>query len=103
MTTPDRVKMTAPHLKSVPNEELQVFIDDAVEEVSKLSIKNKERAQRYLTAHLATLAYPLSYKESVGEISRSVFRPKEKGLGRTEYGEEYGRLISSGGAWLRTM
>jgi hypothetical protein len=97
-TTPDVIKMTAKHLSSVPNEVLQIFIDDASLEVSsmKISEENKQRLIRYLATHLASLSNKTVKKEKVDGLEREYsVSDGVTGLDSTQYGQEYLRLLES--------
>ncbi|SFP18591.1 DUF4054 domain-containing protein [Salibacterium halotolerans] len=96
-TTADRVKAIASHLKGLNDSDIQMYIDDAKEELDRYSIKDehKERLQRYLAAHLASLNQRRADSHSIsGRISVS-YSPSDKGSGldSTEYGQEYKRLL----------
>lgn len=105
-TTPERVKAIATHLKSMPDETVQIYIDDAVVEVSELNVpgKHHERLQRYLAAHLASLNVRRATSKTVSDMSISYSNTTGAGLDATEYGQEYKRLLRKlRGGFLRVM
>jgi len=105
-TTPERVKAIAAHLKSMPDETIQIYIDDAVVEVSELNVPGKyhERLQRYLAAHLASLNVRRATSKTVSDMSISYSSTTGAGLDTTEYGQEYKRLLRKlRGGFLRVM
>lgn len=96
MTTPERMKTTAPHLTSVSDEALNLFIEDAAFEVSKLKAPHEyvERLTRYLAIHLASINNKTVKSEKVGDLARTYAEPGESGgLLSTPYGAEYQRLV----------
>lgn len=97
-TSSGRVKSIAKHLKVMSDEDLEVFIDDAYQEVKTLGIKesDEERLTRYLAAHLASLDIRQTQSESVGPMKKTYTIQSidtNKGLSSTPYGQEYDRLM----------
>lgn len=95
MTELQKVRAIARHLKKMPDDDLQVFIEDASAEVNKYKVgsTDRERLTRWLAAHLATLNYRRAQSESVAELSRSFSSAQGEGLDATEYGQEYKRQL----------
>ncbi|MED4933998.1 DUF4054 domain-containing protein [Heyndrickxia coagulans] len=96
-TTPERVRAIAKHLSSITDDQLQVYIDDAYQEVKELEVKDAyvERLTRYLAAHLASLNVRQTQSESVGPMRKSYSTQSvdnNTGLQVTPYGQEYERL-----------
>jgi len=96
MTTVDKVQAIASHLKKVSPEALEVYIDDASEEVDDLKVKDKykERLTRYLAAHLATMN--VRREDSRSFEGASVSYSSESagtGLDSTGYGQEFQRIL----------
>lgn len=107
-TTVERVRAIAKHLKYIDSENLQIFIDDAIQEVSDANVpaNHKERLQRYLAAHLATLDIrrPTQYSAADLSINYPAMSALAKDLERTQYGQEYKRLLNRiRGGFLRVM
>lgn len=96
-TTVEKVLAIAPHLGDLPESTVQMYIDDAIEELSSTSLADSERAQRYLAAHLGTLNVRRATSEKVGDIK--VDYPEGSadavGLNLTSYGREYARLLGN--------
>jgi hypothetical protein len=100
-TTPVRVKSIAKHLNIMSDEDLQIFIDDAYQEVLTTGAKEEyhERLTRYLAAHMASINVRQANEESVGPLTKiyNLSRASgETGKGAfmlTPYGEEYDRLM----------
>lgn len=94
-TTPGRVRSIAKHLKSVGNEDLLVYIDDAKLQVADMNVPERyyEYLQRYLAAHLATLNVPRPTNKKVSDLSISYNRPSGNELEATEYGQEVKRML----------
>jgi len=105
-TTTDKVKAVAEHLKSMEDEDLQVFIDDAIIEVDDCGIpgKYRERAQRLLAAHMATLNKRRATSKSASDLSVTYGTQLGIGLHGSSYGQEFGRLLDKiRGVHLRVM
>jgi len=98
-TTIARVKLIASHLRELSDEEIQIFIDDAKIEMKDYSLDDEveEKAQRYLTAHLATINNRRAVSEEIkGELSVDYVKgstSKEKGLESTKYGAKYKEVL----------
>lgn len=97
-TTPDRVRSIAKHLSSLTDDQLQIIIDDAYQEVKSLGIQEEyeERLTRYLSAHLASLNVRQTQSESVGPMRKDYTTQSisaNTGLSSTPYGQEYSRLV----------
>lgn len=96
MTTPERMRITAPHLAAITDETLSLFIEDATFEVSKLNApaEYQERLARYLAIHFASISNKSVQKEKVGELERTYANAEATGgLLSTPYGAEYQRLL----------
>jgi len=97
-TTVDRVLAIAPHLEELPSDTVQMYIDDAIGELSGTSLADDERAQRYLAAHYGTLNVRRSTSEKVENVQVDYDRggnAEDVGLNLTTYGREYARIISN--------
>ncbi|HAA4684508.1 TPA_asm: DUF4054 domain-containing protein [Listeria monocytogenes] len=104
-TDVSKLKLTASSLASVSDDSLQVHIDDSYLEVQEKGFPEKfeERANRYLAAHLATLANKNVKSEAVDSLKREYYEVKgDSGLLSTEYGQEYARLLkeANGGSGI---
>ncbi|WP_088005608.1 DUF4054 domain-containing protein [Indiicoccus explosivorum] len=97
LTTAVKIKSIANHLKSLPDTDLAVYIEDASLEVSSSSVPEayRERAVRYLAAHLASLNVRQVQQQKVADMSQTYQDGSEsnKGLDATAYGQEYARLL----------
>ncbi|MBC3581237.1 DUF4054 domain-containing protein [Listeria monocytogenes] len=107
-TDVDRLKLTASAIANVSDATLQLHIDDAYSEVQEKGFPEnlEERANRYLAAHLATLANKDVKSEAVGSLKREYYEVKgDTGLLSTEYGQEYARLLkeANGGSGLNLV
>lgn len=96
-TTPERVRSIAKHLSSLNDDELQIIIDDAYQEVKSLGINEEyeERLTRYLAAHLGSLNVRQTQSESVGPMRKDYSTQSINNntwLSATPYGQEYERL-----------
>ncbi|MEK3645827.1 DUF4054 domain-containing protein [Aeribacillus sp. FSL M8-0235] len=97
VTTPERVRSIAKHLSALTDDELQIIIDDAYQEVKSLGIQEEyeERLNRYLAAHLGSLNIRQTQSESVGPMRKDYSTQSinnNTGLSATPYGQEYERL-----------
>ncbi|MDF2657768.1 MAG: hypothetical protein K0Q94_559 [Paenibacillus sp.] len=97
-TTPARVRSIARHLAVLTDEQLQIHIDDAYQDVTETyKIKNEsyhERLTRYLAAHLATLDVRRATSQRVSDMAKTFDSlAKGEGLKQTEYGQEFLRLL----------
>ena len=108
-TIPARVRAIASNLVGKTDDELQIFVDDAIMEVAEvksLPTSMRERAQRYLAAHLATLDTRRESSRSLGQFSVSYESDKSGGgsmLYATPYGQEYLRIIRKKRMSLETI
>lgn len=94
-TTIDKVRLLAPHL-NMTDDSLQLYIDDAIAEVARVSppTDQKERMQRWLAVHFATISVRNATSKSVGGMSVSYSStPLGMGLDSTPYGQEYKRMV----------
>lgn len=100
--SPARVRSIAKHLKQMSDDDLQIFIDDAYQEVvdtTGAEPKYYERLSRWLAAHYASLNERQANVERVGPItreynlSRSGGETGANGIQSTPYGLEYLRLM----------
>lgn len=105
-TTPARVRGIARHLASMSDDALALHIADAVAEVGRFNVRGqyRERLQRYLAAHLATIDRRRPDSQAVSDLRTSYRAAQGDGLAGTEYGQEYQRLLRQAtGAYLRVM
>lgn len=100
--TPARVRSIAKHLSSMSDDDLQVFIEDAYQEiVDTTGVKSiyYERLTRWLAAHYASLNIRQANVERVGPVqrqynlSRTGGETGKPGIQSTPYGLEYDRLM----------
>lgn len=94
-TTPEKIKAIASHLSSMEDSTLEIYIQDAKDELSTLDIPTnlEEKTQRYLAAHYATLDKRRPTSEKLGPASQSYKELDGDGLGLTEYGREVKRIL----------
>lgn len=93
--TPEKLKSFAP-LGKIPDATLQIYIDDAALEVARFKISgaNREKLQRYLAAHYASVSHPRPASRRVSDVSVTYSQgPVREDLDATEYGREYKRLL----------
>ncbi|TMV49366.1 DUF4054 domain-containing protein [Paenibacillus mesophilus] len=104
-TTIERVRAIAGHLRKLPDSTIEIYIEDAKEEVTRYRVPGdrEEKLQRYLAAHLGTLQNPRPTDQKVKDLSLSYNRANGKGLEATEYGQEYKRLLRQACGTLRVM
>jgi acylphosphatase len=104
-TTVERVRAIAGHLRNLPDSTIEIYIEDAKEEVGRFSLPadREEKLQRYLAAHLGTLQNPRPTDQKVKDLSLSYNRASGTGLDATEYGQEYKRLLRQASGMLRVM
>lgn len=106
-TTTTRVRAIARHLANMPPEILAIYIEDAVDEVSKYRITSavtQERLQRYYAAHLATLDRRRASSQKASDLQLTYQAAQGEGLRSTEYGQEYQRLLKQTlGGYLKVM
>lgn len=98
MTTPERMKTTAPHLATMSDAALLMFIEDATVEVAKLKAPDEyiEKLTRYLAIHFASLSDKTVKSEKVGDLARTYAEGNnDSGLLSTQYGAEYQRIVDS--------
>lgn len=93
-TTEEKVLAIASHLKDLDSTTIQMYIDDANDELSGTVLAGNERVERYLAAHFGTLNVRRAERESVENISVSYNTLDGEGLERTEYGQEVKRLFN---------
>lgn len=101
-TTVGAVRAIASHLAKVPDETIQMYIDDAKLEMQSLNCNPRygEKIMRYLAAHYATLSVPVVKSESLdglGSQSYSVTGDGKEGLPATSYGQEAARMLKKSG------
>lgn len=97
-TTPEKVRGIANHLKSMTDDQLQIYIADATLELEGMKLKKeagREVLTRYLAAHLTSLNLQRAQSQKVSDLSLTYASSAagEKGLDSTEYGQEYQRLL----------
>ncbi len=93
-TTPERVKAMADHLAAIPTETLEMYIEDAALDLRAFRLGGfREKAERYLAAHLGTLGYPRPQSQSVSDMSETARGSFTEGLKLTEYGQEVLRIL----------
>ncbi|MBU8908509.1 DUF4054 domain-containing protein [Desertibacillus haloalkaliphilus] len=106
-TTVDRVRAIAKHLAKLPDATIEMYIEDAIDEVEKQKVRNgktKERLQRNLAAHFASLNVRRTTSHSIHDMNSSFNVPQGDDLKSTEYGQEYLRLLKqTNGGLLRLM
>lgn len=99
LTTPARVRSMGSELSSLTDEQLNMYIEDASLEVSSLNVpeQHRERLERYLAAHLATVNNKRVIKEKVDVIERTYSDSGKdtEGTLSTSYGQEYQRILLS--------
>lgn len=98
-TTIAKVRDIVFHLTSLSDSSLQIIIDDAALEVDGLILltefqtdPHKERLNRYLAIHLASLKPQDVVKEKLDILER-VYSASGQGLDATPYGQEYVRMV----------
>jgi len=101
-TTVAAVRAIAPHLSNIPNDTIQMYIDDAKTEMETLQYKpsQEEKIMRYLAAHYATLSFPVVKSESLDGLgSQNYVIPGEgkEDLSATAYGQEVARMLKKSG------
>lgn len=96
-TTVERVVAIAPHLVDLESTTVDIYIEDAVNELKGTSLADNEKAQRYLAAHLGSLNIRRATSEKVESVSVSYDNSTGDGLGlnSTEYGQEFARIVSN--------
>lgn len=94
-TTPQKIRAIASHLDHLSDDTLQIYIDDAQDELSTLDIPTnlEEKTQRYLAIHYATIDNRRPTSEKLGPASKSYKELDGDGLGLTEYGREVKRIL----------
>lgn len=93
-TTVENVLAIAGHLEGLDNSTIQLFIDDAIDELSDTELADNERAQRYLAAHYGTLRVRRAESEDIsGAVKVTYNTPDGEGLKSTVYGEEVERIM----------
>jgi len=98
MTTPAKMKAMVAHLTQVPDQTLELFIEDAVSEVAglpKVPADRVEKLTRYLAVHLATLSNKNVIKEKLDGLEKQYSDNKAEGLQSTPYGQEYQRMVDA--------
>lgn len=99
LTTIERVRMLGSEFEQVPDERLEMCIEDASLEVSSLPINAiyHEKLARYLAAHLASLSITAAQtviREKLDVLERQYSDPsKNTGLLGSKYGQEYERML----------
>lgn len=98
LTTVEKVKSIAKHLRVLTDDEVLLLIEDASLEVSELKVadKYKEKLTRYLAAHYGSLNTRQAQSETVGPIKRTFTSSAidtSKGLDSTPFGQEYLRML----------
>lgn len=99
-TTPDKIRSIAKHLRSLSDGDLNLYIEDAKAELDeeKIPDKYRERLQRYLSAHLASLNVRRVASQKVDGMSQTFSNSdrtsvESMGLDSTPYGQEFARLM----------
>lgn len=100
-TTVEKLKLTAKELTSLSDDALKQYINDAWLEVEKANFPERfqDKANRYLAAHLATLADKNVKSEAVGSLKREYSGKNVSfmDLKSSPYGQEYLRLLNTYG------
>jgi len=92
-TTVDNVLAIAPHLSSLDDSTIDLYIEDAIEELKGTSLADNERAQRYLAAHYGTINVRRATSEEIkNELSVDY---EDSGDYSTKYKQEFERLVSN--------
>lgn len=92
-TTPEKVKAIAQHLEALDDSTIDIYIEDAQDELENTALEGNERAQRYLAAHYGTLNIRRVDSESVENVSTSYeSMDTGEGLESTVYGQEFLRI-----------
>lgn len=97
-TTAQRVKAIASNLRSMSDETIHIYIEDAKIEMQsmKYKLELEEKVMRYLAAHFGTLDAPKAVSEKVDGLGSQAFSDTtadKKGLYATPYGQEVARLL----------
>jgi hypothetical protein len=98
LTTIERVRLNAAHLRQVPDDTLNLCIEDAHEmyiapHLGKVGNVKLEIIERFLAIHFATLNIRRPDNENLtGVGSKSVNVPKGEDLEQTEYGQTAKKL-----------
>lgn len=99
LTTIERVRLLGSEFDAVPDERLEMCIEDASLEVSSLTVNEMyhEKLARYLAAHFASLTLTTAktvIREKLDVIERQYSDPsKNTGLDGSKYGQEYQRML----------
>lgn len=97
LTTAAKVQSIAKHLKAIVPEDLEIYIEDASLEVSSslISAEYREKATRYLAAHMASLNVRQLVNQKVDGLSQTfqAAAGAAPGLESTSYGQEYLRIL----------
>jgi hypothetical protein len=98
LTTLERVRLNAAHLRQVPDDTLNLCIEDAytvyiAPYTAHFYVTSLEVVERYLAIHFATLNIRRPDNENLtGVGSKSVNVPKGEDLEQTEYGQTAKKL-----------
>jgi len=96
-TTVSRVRDIASHLNELSDSQIEIYIADAELELpdSVIGTEFEEKAQRYLTAHLATIDVRRPKRENKLNLTVSYDSEEsnEDVLNTTKYGKEYKRVV----------
>lgn len=92
LTTPQKVRMNANHLKNISTEVLQACIDEMhilyiADYMSAFPLEKLAIIEKYLAQHLATLNRRRADSENIGGMSKNISVPKGEDLRQTEYGQ----------------
>lgn len=97
LTTAIKVQAIAKHLKAVAAEDLAIYVEDASLEVSSspITTEYREKATRYLAAHMASLNIRQLVNQKVDGLSQTFESTSgaAPGLDSTSYGQEYLRIL----------
>ncbi len=105
-TTVANVKAIASNLSEMPDETIQLYIEDAKLEMQNLKYAPvyEEKLMRYMAAHLGTLDMPKVTTEKLDGVGSQSYQMQtsEDGLKGTPYGREVLRILkkSSGGIFV---
>ncbi|WP_240415022.1 DUF4054 domain-containing protein [Paenibacillus periandrae] len=94
-TTIQKVRGIAAHLTGMKDEDLQLYVDDAYDDVINLygvPDEKAERLNRYLAAHMATLNIRRAILKKAADLQVQYARADS--VGGSEYLDEFNRLLA---------
>lgn len=94
-TTASKVKAIARHLNDLDDSTIEMYIEDAQNELKETALEDNEKAQRYLAAHFGTIDIRRTKNEKIESLNKSYSSLEDKeGLKNTKYGQEVIRLAN---------